>query len=93
MVPAEPGSCLGSQQSYKEPIEIQLVHEVPRIRHIVTFLDWDGDGDLDFVATYWDDKDYKKRRCASDSLSDRMTLSKCTTWWRSTWRPWILLTM
>lgn len=59
---AEPGSCLGSQQSYKEPIEIQLVHEVPYIRHIVKFLDWDGDGDLDFVATYRDDEDYKKSR-------------------------------
>jgi hypothetical protein len=59
---AEPGSCLGSQQSYKEPIEIQLVHEVPYIRHIVKFLDWDGDGDLDFVATYWDDEDYEKGR-------------------------------
>ena len=59
---AEPGSCLGSQQSYKEPIEIQLVHEVPYIRHIVKFLDWDGDGDLDFVATYRDDEDYEKSR-------------------------------
>ena len=61
---AEPGSCLGSQQSYKEPIEIQLVHEVPRIyiHRMVKFLDWDGDGDLDFVATYWDDEDSEKSR-------------------------------
>ena len=34
---AKPGSCLGSRQSYKEPIEIQLAHDVSQIDRMVKF--------------------------------------------------------
>eukprot|EP00438_Fugacium_kawagutii_P035520 Skav228076 [mRNA] locus=scaffold5285:36239:39446:- [translate_table: standard] len=55
---ARPGSCVGRRQTYQEPIDIELVDEnvlvVARIEEMKGFLDWDGDGDLDFFAAYVD---------------------------------------
>ena len=52
---AEPGSCVGRRQTYKEPVVIDLVdREVKSIGDIRRFVDWDGDGDVDFLATYFD---------------------------------------
>ena len=52
---SEPGSCVGRRQRFKEPNEIELVDsEVARIHRVWAFLNWDGDGDQDIVATYYD---------------------------------------
>ena len=50
---AEPGSCVGRRHTYKKPTEIVLADSAT-IHDIRRWMDWDGDGDLDFVATYND---------------------------------------